>query len=357
MGLTESLGAPIARRLGWARTFVSLTFVATLLGLGLANIALRATWHEVEDGVLWVTGPQGVTAAEVAPAAPAAQAGVRPGDVLLAIGERPVEQPSEVLAFVHAQSAGTRLRYTVLRLQSPEVVSLALAPLPQGTTALYFVLAAVGHLHAAGRRGRPVPPSQRRSHAALLLVVPGVFRRHHLLVQRPAGSPRLVLLLDRRRVDSAAAAAVPALHAGLSRTPPQLGPHADGANVPAPAVSAGGPARTGPRRRHRALAAGREVLRRRRRGARPLRAALPVDLPRRRPGDRHSRVRARALGDRAAPAALDRVGHGAWRVALRASATRCRTRLASSRRCRWSCRRFRSASSRWRLPRPSSVTG
>ena len=67
MGLTESFGAPIARRLGWARTFVSLTFVATLLGLGLANIALRATWHEVEDGVLWVTGPQGVTAAEMAP--------------------------------------------------------------------------------------------------------------------------------------------------------------------------------------------------------------------------------------------------------------------------------------------------
>jgi hypothetical protein len=123
---------------------VSLTFVATLLGLGLANIALRATWHEVEDGVLWVTGPQGVTAAEVAPGSAAAQAGVRPGDVLLAIGDRPVERPSEVLAFVHAQSAGTRLRYTVLRLQTTEVVSLALAPLPQGTTALYFVLAAVG---------------------------------------------------------------------------------------------------------------------------------------------------------------------------------------------------------------------
>ena len=32
----------------------------------------------------------------------------------------------------------------------------------------------------------------------------------------------------------------------------------------------------------------------------------------------HSRVRARAFGDRAAPAALDRLGHGAWRAALRA---------------------------------------
>ena len=86
---------------------MSWTFVATLLGLGLANIALRATWHEVEDGVLWVTGPQGVTAAEVAAGTAAEQAGVRPGDVLLAIGEKPVQTPSEVLAYVHAQTAGT----------------------------------------------------------------------------------------------------------------------------------------------------------------------------------------------------------------------------------------------------------
>ena len=63
MGLPESFGAPIAQRLRGARAFVSWTFVATLLGLGLANIALRATWHEVEDGVLWVSGAQGVTAA------------------------------------------------------------------------------------------------------------------------------------------------------------------------------------------------------------------------------------------------------------------------------------------------------
>ena len=118
--------------------------MATLLGLGLANIALRATWHQVEDGVLWTDGGQGVTAAEVAPGSAADRAGVRPGDVLLAIGERPVERPSEVLAFVHAQPVGTRLRYTVLRLQSTEVLSLALAPLPRGTTALYYVLAAVG---------------------------------------------------------------------------------------------------------------------------------------------------------------------------------------------------------------------
>ena len=32
---------------GWVRSLLSLTFVATLLGLGLSNVALRATWNEV----------------------------------------------------------------------------------------------------------------------------------------------------------------------------------------------------------------------------------------------------------------------------------------------------------------------
>jgi PAS domain S-box-containing protein len=144
MGPIETFSARIAGRLGWARTFVSLTFVATLLGLGLANIALRATWHEVEDGVLWVSRPDGVAAAEVAAGSAAAAAGIKPGDVLLAIGDRPIERPADVLSFTHAQPAGTRLRYTLLRLDSTEVVSLTLAPLHRGTTPLYFVLAAVG---------------------------------------------------------------------------------------------------------------------------------------------------------------------------------------------------------------------
>ena len=56
---------------GWGRLVVALTFVVTLLGLGAANVALRASWNEVEDGVLWTAGPQGVTAAEVAERTPA----------------------------------------------------------------------------------------------------------------------------------------------------------------------------------------------------------------------------------------------------------------------------------------------
>jgi hypothetical protein len=193
---------------------VSLTFVATLLGLGLANIALRATWHEVEDGVLWVTGPQGVTAAEVAPERRRA-AGVPPRRCVAGHRRRPVQQPSEVLAFVHAQSAGTRLRYSVLRLQSPEVVSLTLAPLPRGTTALYFVLAVVGIftlLVGAGCGGTGVTATKPRcTFSGLCLAFFGGQSRSR---QWSARSTRLVLLLDDVVSLLAAAAAVPAFHTG-----------------------------------------------------------------------------------------------------------------------------------------------
>ena len=144
MPLSTPIGSGFGRFVRHLRTLVSLTFIATLLGLGLANIALRATWNEVEDGVLWVGRPDGVTAAEIAPDSPAEAAGLRPGDVLLAVGNHPVQTRDDVLAHIHQQPAGTRVHYTVLRLQSREVVGVTLAPLARGTTALYFVLAAVG---------------------------------------------------------------------------------------------------------------------------------------------------------------------------------------------------------------------
>src|SRR5262245_55422900 len=135
---------PLRQVAGWMRSLLSVTLVATLLGLGLANIALRATWNQVEDGVLWVTGPLGVTAADVAADGPGAAAGIRAGDVLLAIGSTPVDHPADVIKALRPGESGTRLRYTVLRLQTRETRDITLAPLSRGNTALYYVLAAVG---------------------------------------------------------------------------------------------------------------------------------------------------------------------------------------------------------------------
>ena len=66
----------------WLRLLAQAAVVAALLCLAVANIAVRATWSELEDGVLWRERGEGLTAASaVAEDSPAAQAGVSQGDV------------------------------------------------------------------------------------------------------------------------------------------------------------------------------------------------------------------------------------------------------------------------------------
>ena len=68
-----------------------------LVALGIANVVMRAKWHEVEDGVLWGARSQGVTAVDVAPLSAGDAAGVKPGDILLAVNGSPVENPADVI--------------------------------------------------------------------------------------------------------------------------------------------------------------------------------------------------------------------------------------------------------------------
>jgi hypothetical protein len=136
-----AVGHTTPRALGW---FAALAIVAVLLALGAANIVARATWHEVEDGVLWVPRSQGVTAADLAGGSAASRAGLRAGDVLVAIDGRPVDSPADVVDFAHLAKPGSLVTYTLLRLGTREMIQVQLAPVPQGNSVLYYVLAAVG---------------------------------------------------------------------------------------------------------------------------------------------------------------------------------------------------------------------
>jgi PAS domain S-box-containing protein len=119
--------------------------VSGLLCLGIANITTRATWREVEDGVLWTLRADGVVASEVAKSSAADRVGLTRGDVLLGIDDRPIQSPGDVVDVLHDAGSDQRtLRYTVLRLGTREVLDLRLAPVPNGPGALYFVLASVG---------------------------------------------------------------------------------------------------------------------------------------------------------------------------------------------------------------------
>ena len=128
----------------WRRTALPVVVTVCLLALAIANIVSRATTTEVEDGVLWVERAAGVVAAEVADPSSAGRAGVRPGDVLLAIDGQPVEGRDQVFAVQQHSKPGDNHVYTLLRLGTREVAQVQLAPLPDGAGFLYYLLASVG---------------------------------------------------------------------------------------------------------------------------------------------------------------------------------------------------------------------
>jgi PAS domain S-box-containing protein len=132
-----------ARWRAWGRSALALVVVLFLAGLGIANIASHAKWHELEDGVFWGARAEGLTAVEVAAGSAGARAGIERGDLLLAVNGAPIHTPADVVEYQHTARTGTRLTYTLARLGTQQVIEVALAAVPQGTS-MYYVLAAVG---------------------------------------------------------------------------------------------------------------------------------------------------------------------------------------------------------------------
>ena len=98
-GMTEStqnLAPTESPWLAWGRSAFAAAVVLVLLALGIANVAMYSRWHEVEDGVFWDQRAEGVSAVEMLPGSAAAAAGIRRGDVLLAVNGSPIESPSDV---------------------------------------------------------------------------------------------------------------------------------------------------------------------------------------------------------------------------------------------------------------------
>ena len=324
---------------------------------GILNVVSRATYREVEDGVLWVERSAGVVAAEVAVPSAADRAGIRPGDVLLAIDGQPVEHRDHVLAVQQRAEPDEQPRLHAAPPRDARSGQVQLAPLPDGAGLLYYLLASVGMftlLVGAAVRARR-PGDQATLHFFWLCVA-------FFGVLAFSFSGRL------DRVDWAfywadvvALLLLPPLFLHFALVFPER-PHHEGYAVHSFALVAGlVPAGRGarphprgrarPRRdRSRTISCGSshcwialEMLYL----ARFLTAGLVVLL--------------RALTRSGSVTFKRQLRWIVWGTALGACrsrwATRCRSRSASSRRCRWSCRPFRSGSSRWRSPRRSSATG
>ncbi|HEY0874662.1 MAG TPA: ATP-binding protein [Vicinamibacterales bacterium] len=134
-----------AQRRQWLQTMAHMAVVAVLLCLAVANMHLRWTFSEMEDGVLWVDTEAGVVVAkEVAPGTPAAHAGIRRGDVLETVDRAFVGSVSEVLDVLHAAREGQVVTYHLSRDGERTLIQVALAHIPTGSLAIYYILAAVG---------------------------------------------------------------------------------------------------------------------------------------------------------------------------------------------------------------------
>jgi len=121
-----------------------VTVALLLASLGLYNIFLKATWRLMDDGVFWKEAPQGLVAGRVAPGGPAALAGVRVGDVLLALEGEEVTSPRQVQQRLERAAPGARLGYTLLRLAERRSLQVPVRPLSKGNVTLFYYLSLVG---------------------------------------------------------------------------------------------------------------------------------------------------------------------------------------------------------------------
>jgi hypothetical protein len=110
--------------------------LATLAAMIFAwlNFVQRTEFESPDDGVVWLDTPQGVQARQVAQNSPAALAGVRDGDHLLAINGTPVTRQVQVTKRLWRAGLWTQVRYRLLRNGETFETPLVTAPAEKPTS-------------------------------------------------------------------------------------------------------------------------------------------------------------------------------------------------------------------------------
>jgi len=115
-----------------------------LAGLGVANLVLKASFTLMDDGAFWRETAQGLVATRIAPGGPADAAGVRVGDVLVAVDGEEALRPSRLESLLAARRAGERTSYTLLRESERRVLDVVVRPLARGNVSAFYYLSLAG---------------------------------------------------------------------------------------------------------------------------------------------------------------------------------------------------------------------
>ncbi|MGB8458993.1 MAG: histidine kinase N-terminal 7TM domain-containing protein, partial [Candidatus Acidiferrum sp.] len=110
--------------------------LATLAAMIFAwlNFVQRTQFESPDDGVVWLDTTQGVQAQQVAPNSPAARAGVRAGDDLLAINGSPVVRQVQVTKRLWHAGLWSQVRYKLSRNGEEFETPLVTAPAEKPTS-------------------------------------------------------------------------------------------------------------------------------------------------------------------------------------------------------------------------------
>jgi serine protease Do len=92
---------------------------------------LANTWHGIVPKALGSTSARQLVVADVAEASPAAKCGLKPGDVITAVGKSPVARALDLERAMLGRKAGEEVEVTVHRNQQAVNVSLVLASAPK----------------------------------------------------------------------------------------------------------------------------------------------------------------------------------------------------------------------------------
>src|SRR5499425_2986106 len=92
------------------------------------NFRQRETYEMPDDGVAWLDTAHGAQAWKLAPNSPAARAGVRPGDILVAINGVPVETQVQVTKRLWRAGLWNQVRYKLVRNGEEFETPLVTAP-------------------------------------------------------------------------------------------------------------------------------------------------------------------------------------------------------------------------------------
>jgi PAS domain S-box-containing protein len=130
-----------------ARLFKNVLVIGVgvaLAALGVSNLVLKASFTLMDDGAFWRQTAQGLVAARLAAGGPAERAGIREGDVLIAVGAEEALSPSRLESLLAARRPGERATYILLRESERRVLDVVVQPLARGNISAFYYLSLAG---------------------------------------------------------------------------------------------------------------------------------------------------------------------------------------------------------------------